>query len=181
MTLFAAVMVLPAFAQPGTKYDISGKWYAYDAEGKHLEDLDIYIFYNSDIEAYYVQYTNYKTVQTRDNGSIHMEDASVLKEKSKIDFSSDSTFSFSIDGLLEFRDSKDKGRQFYMKIYKYDLELRYYPQKYKIVGEAKLTRIFEAMGNSDYRSVFQAINDGRGKVAVDCTGSCGSVDIIYRR
>lgn len=178
---FAVFSIHNGFAQPSTKYDISGYWYAFDAEGKHLEDLDIYVFYNSDIEAYYAQYTDYKTVQTRSDGSIHMEDATVLKKKSKIVFSTDSTFAFSIDGLLEFRDSEDNGRQFYVNIFVYDLELRYYPQKRKIVGEAKRTRSFEAMGNSDYPSVFKAINDGRGKVAVDCSGNCGSVEIIYRK
>ena len=54
--LLLTTTVLSVFAQPGTKYDIGGKWYAYNAEGKRQKTLDFTIFWNDDVEAYYAKY-----------------------------------------------------------------------------------------------------------------------------
>lgn len=100
LTLFAAILILPAFAQPGTKYDISGNWYAYNVNGKRLENLDINILYNKDIEAYYAQYDAMTFIFTRLNQPIDWNNKQVGREKSKINFESENSFAFFLKYMI---------------------------------------------------------------------------------
>lgn len=178
--LFISVFL---FAQPGSKYDISGNWYAYDAEGNRIERMDIMIVYNDDLEDYYAHFsewvTSFQGERGYDNGiGKPGEEKVMLHNKSRIIFTSDSLFNFSMHIL---RDIVYNGRQVYVLHHWYDLNLRYIPQKNKIVGYGNKTRVYEAMGNNNYKSVSEAIEHGRGNVGIDCSGDCGIQEVIYRR
>lgn len=170
LTTFFLFAFVSIFAQPGTKYDISGKWYAYDVDGNHLINLDIYVFYNDDIEAYYAQYTHFIGAEASQTGGFKRDCLSCdipniireQEEKSKIIFSTDSTFSFTINRLTAY---VDNGSIFYTNDEVYELTLRSIPQKNKIVGEAKKTKKYERWGTRTF---------------TDCTDNCGTIDIIYR-
>ena len=94
-------MSLLTFTQPGTKYDISGKWYAYNANGDRKWNLDFTVFYNEDTEAYYAQY-NERYVEVSTDGILHFDEehSNAIKATTKLSFVSDSSFTFSKDGSM---------------------------------------------------------------------------------
>lgn len=178
-----AYTIISVFAQPGTKYDISGNWYAYDAEGNRIERMDIMIVYNDDLEYYYAHFpewvTSFQGERGYDNGiGKPGEEKVMLYNKSRIIFTSDSSFTFSMHTL---RDIVYNGRQMFVVHYWYDLDIRFIPNKNKIVGYGKKTGVYEAMGNKKYKSVSEAVEHGYGTVSVDCSGDCGTQEVIYRR
>lgn len=40
---------------------------------------------------------------------------------------------------------------------------------------------FEAMGNTRFEHIEETMRAGRAYVIQDCDGSCGGMDVIYRR
>lgn len=178
-----AYTIISVFAQPGTKYDIRGNWYAYDSEGNRIKSMDIVIAYNDDFEEYYAHFTEWVTSFQGERGYSYGfgtpgEDKEMLRNKSRIIFTTDSSFTFSMHTL---HDITYNGRQVYVLHHWYDFDLRYIPHKNKIVGYGNKTRVYEAIGNHNYNSVSEAIEHGRGNVGIDCSGDCGTQDVIYRR
>ena len=176
------VMYFPIFAQPGTKYDISGKWYAYNAAGKRQETLDMTIYYNEDIEAYYAQNDAALVVLETEGGTLDMDNPIVLRTKTyKLQFDSDSSFHF--DGFWRMFSigTKNMKHQSYLYEFSCALSLRYIPSKNKIVGRVQYDGVFEALGNTNYKLVRDAVNHGAGNVLQDCDGDCGGIDVVYRR
>lgn len=173
------ISILPLTAQSGTKYDINGYWFAYDAEGNRNKSIDLYIFYNEDLEEYYAQYNYWTELPFRDDGSSDWSEEKVLMtRKSIIIFSSDSTFSFPVYTIYQ---SRYKGSQVTVRHDGYELQLRFIPSKNKMVGHGKKTRVYDAMGNHHYKSVSEALEHGHGTVGIDCSGDCGTIEVIYRR
>lgn len=186
LIIFAVFSIHNGFAQPGTKYDISGYWYAYDTQGKRQESLDLYIFYNEDVEAYYAKYNAILCEFYNGMGSLHFDEqhATVLREEmSKLSFDSDSSFSVSKWRQFIVKDTQNKRWQYqvYLSYDSYSCSLRYVPVKNKLVGRVSYNRVFEAMGDSDYRTVQDAVKNGYGRVYQDCDGNCGGIDVVYRR
>ena len=183
LTLFAAILILPAFAQPGTKSDISGNWYAYDAEGKRIEALDIYVFYNDDIEAYYEQHDAITFVFTHPNGTLDWNNKHVARDKSKITFLSEDSFEFFLKYMMSIKVKENKRWEYqsYILVEAYTISLRFIPEKDKLVGIANREKMYEALGNSDYSSVSEAAKEGKANILNDCEGNCGGKDVVYRR
>lgn len=182
-SLLLTTTVLSVFAQPNTKYDINGKWYAYDADGKRIENLDIRIFYNEDIEAYYAQYDAMTFVFTRPNQAIDWNNKHVGTDKSKITFQSETSFDFFLKYMITIKTMVSNQWQYqsYLLVKAYTLSLRYIPEKDKLVGRANCEKNYEALGNSDYRSIAAAEKDGKANILTDCEGGCGGRDVVYRR
>lgn len=185
LTLFAAVLILPVLAQPGTKYDISGKWYAYNANGERQKSLDFTIFYNDDVEAYYAKYdANYMYLAESKTRSFNTDNAIVLQDDvSKLSFDSDTSFTVYKWHQYIIKNAQNKrwSYQEYLTYFSCVCSLRYIPNKDKLVGRVQFGRIYEATGDSDYKSVVDAVKNGYGKVYQDCDGNCGEMDVVYRR
>lgn len=184
LSFLLATMSLLTFAQPGTKYDISGKWYAYNANGDRKWNLDFTVFYNEDTEAYYAQY-NERYVEVSTDGILHFDEehSNAIKATTKLSFVSDSSFTFSKDWQYVIVDAQNKRwrHQSYLNFFSCSCSLRYIPQKNKLVGRVQYNRYFEGMGNSYYKTVMDAVKDGQGTVFTDCDGDCGGMDVVYRR
>ena len=184
LTLFAIVLILPVLAQPGTKYDISGKWYAYNANGDREWKLDFTIFYNEDTEAYYAKYKE-RLVEVSTDGVLHFdEEHSVgMEATTKLSLESDSSFTFDKYWQYVVKDARNKRWQYQtlLSYFSCSFSLRYIPGKNKLVGRVQFDRFFEAMGNSDYKTVQDAVRNGKGNVLQDCDGNCGGMDVVYRR
>lgn len=179
----ATFSVFNTFAQSDTKYDLSGYWYAYNSEGKRIEDLDIYVFYDENIEAYYAQYNAMTFVFSSLNQPIDWNNKQVGKDKSKITFDSETSFDFFLKYMktIKTKESDQWQYQSYLLVKAYTISLRYISEKDKLVGRANCEKSHEALGNSNYRTIAAAEKDGRAKVLIDCEGSCGGMDVIYRR
>lgn len=184
LTMVAFFAFVSLFAQPGSKYDISGNWYAYDANGERQWRLDFTIFYNEDTEAYYAQY-NDRYVEITTDGTIHFDEqhSKAMKATTKLSFTSDSSFTFTKDWQYIIKDAQNKRRtyQVYLTFFSCSCSLRYIPRKNKLVGRVEYSRNFEAMGNSYYETVMDAVKHGHGNVLNDCDGNCGGMDVVYRR
>lgn len=183
LTLLAAILILPAFAQPAPNNDISGNWYAYDAEGKRIEYLDIYVFYNEDIGSYYEQHDAIIFVFTRPNEAIDWNNKQVGRDKSKITFLSEDSFEFFLKYMMTIKVKKNERWQYqsYLLVEAYTISLRLIPEKDKLVGKANCERMYEALGNSDYSSVSAAEKAGKAHILNDYEGDCGGKDVVYRR
>lgn len=178
--------IISIFAQPGTKYDISGKWYAYDANGERNWRLDFTIFYNEDTETYYAQYKD-RYVEMTTDGTIHIDEqhssAIMNATTKKLSFTTDSSFTFNKEWQYIIGDAENRRRtyQLYLSFFTCSCSLRYISNKNKLVGRVEYNRNFEAMGNSHYETVMDAVKNGRGTVFIDCDGDCGGMDVVYRR
>lgn len=173
----------PTFAQPGTKYDISGKWYAYDANGKRVEKLDFTIFYNEDIEAYYAKYNAaYLYIPQTDERNFDLAKA-IREVTTKLSLESDSSFTFqkwykfTCINNYSYRQSFEEYRSFFSG----DLSLRFIPSKNKLVGRINYDSMFEAFNGSNYADIDEAVKYGAATVVSDCEGNCGERDLVYRR
>lgn len=183
--LLGLIFVVPLSSQTSTKYDISGHRYAYNARGERQESLDLFIFYNEDVEAYYAKYNAILCEFYTGMGSLHLDErnATVLREDmSKLSFYSDSSFSVSKWRQFIVKDIQNKRWQFqlYLSYDSYSCYLRYVPLKNKLVGRVSCNRVFEAMGDSNYKTVQDAIKNGYGRVYQDCEWNCGGIDVVYR-
>lgn len=184
-SLLLTTTVLSVFAQPGTKYDIGGKWYAYNAEGKRQKALDFTIFWNDDVEAYYAKYDAiFLEVAKDDTRYFNEEHANVIRtDMSKLSFDSDSSFTLYKWHQYIIKDARNK-RWIYQEYFNYfscNCSLRFIPGKNKLVGTIQYSRIIDATGDSDYKTVQEAVKNGHGKVYQDCDGDCGEMDVVYRR
>lgn len=178
------IMSFPIFAQPGTKYDISGNWYAYDANGDRQWKLDFTIFYNEDTEAYYVKYKE-RFLEVSSDGVLHFDEehSVAMNATTKLTFVSDSSFIFDKYWQYVVKDAQNKRWQYQtlFSCFSCSCSLRYVPSKNKLVGRVQYDRFFEAMGNSYYKTVEEAVKHGAGNVLQDCDGNCGGMDVVYRR
>lgn len=124
--------IISIFAQPGTKYDISGKWYAYDANGERNWRLDFTIFYNEDTEAYYAQYCD-RYVEISTDGTAHFDEqySIATKATTKLSFVSDSSFTFSKDWQYIIKDAQNRRRTYQIDLtyFSCSYSLRYLPNK----------------------------------------------------
>ena len=185
LLLLLTTSFLSVFSQPGTKYDISGKWYAYDVEGKRQRSLDFTIFWNDDVEAYYAKYDAIFLELAKSNIRYFDEDhANVLMEdKSKLSFDSDSSFTMYKWHKYIIKDARNNRwiYQEYLGYFSCNCSLRFIPSKNKLVGRVQYDRFFDATGDSDYKTVEDAVKNGYGRVNQDCDGDCGGMDVVYRR
>lgn len=183
LTLFAAILILPAFAQSGTKYDISGNWYAYDVNGGRVDKLDFTIYYNEDIEAYYAKYNAaYLYIPQTDERNFDLANA-IREVTTKLSFVSDSSFTFHKWYKFTCINNYSYRRSFeeYRISFSGDLSLRFIPRKNKLVGRINYDSMFEAFNGSNYADLDEAVKHGAGNVLQDCDGNCGGMDVVYRR
>lgn len=177
------VMSFPIFAQPGTRYDISGKWYAYDVNGERVDKLDFTIFYNEGIEAYYAKYNAaYLYIPKTDERNFDLAKA-IREVTTKLSFESDSSFTFHKWYKFTCINNYSYRRSFeeYRIYFSGDLSLRFIPSKNKIVGRINYDSMFEAFNDSNHADIDEAIKHGTGNVLQDCDGNCGGMDVVYRR
>lgn len=182
--VFLIILTTSISAQPNTKYDISGNWYAYDANGDRQWKLDFTIFYNEDTEAYYVKYKE-RFLEVSSDGVLHFDEGHsvAMNATTKPSFVSDSSFTFDKYWQYVVKDARNKRWQYQtlLSYFSCSCSLRYIPSKNKLVGRIQYDRFFEAMGNSDYKTVDEAVKHGAGNVLQDCEGKCGGMDVVYRR
>lgn len=174
---------LSLFAQPSTKYDISGNWHAYDVNGERVDKLDFTIFYNEDIEAYYAKYNAaYLYIPQTDERNFDLAKA-IREVTTKLSLESDSSFTFHKWYKFTCINNYSYCRSFeeYRISFSGDLSLRFIPSKNKLVGRITYDSMFEAFNGSNYADIDEAVKHGAGNVFQDCDGNCGGMDVVYRR
>lgn len=183
--LLLATTSIFVHAQPGTKYDITGRWCAYNVEGERVENLDFTVFYNEDVGAYFAKY-NGLIVAVNEKGELDFEEqnANVAREgRAKLIFDSDSSFTVRKVRHFRIQNTQNRRRSYeeYCFLFTCTCSLKYVPNNNKLVGRVQFESKFEAMGNSRFEHIEEAMRAGRAYVIQDCDGNCGGMDVIYRR
>lgn len=155
---------------------LCGKWRFHDADGTAKDMFDVEI--KNEQGLYKVKYGVAHIRKADRNGAYHNAKPLIMYKTGDVKFAEDGTIRFTTihndvvkhyDGVREH--SQDKTE------FVYEMKL----ENGWLKGIRKCIYHFWATGNSDCRTVREAVRNGRGTVIADCQGDCGMSDVYFTK
>ncbi|MDR0895230.1 MAG: hypothetical protein LBN06_08035 [Prevotellaceae bacterium] len=166
---------------PNNPDNYIGRWQFHSANGRENDRYDIEIYKN---EGYYIA----KYLMIRDLYFVKGKSGRYTEDEgSTFDLPNTAQLKFE-NGICIFSPptkfvdrwvTKDTDRELSISQTEFIMYLTY--EDGKLNGKRKATYNFWASGNTDYKYVHDAIEDGHGRIYQDCSGDCGTDDVYFTK